>query len=147
MYVGQGLNKISSLNKWTFFLFFWYMNPNLLEYERPLMYSISIGYHARGMAEKANFRMSGVILEGHNSSKNPIKILIGNHHRYVSGDNLPDIYFITRLYIVACQAHPALVKIGPAVVPLFIFDSPLARIHVLDYKSVSVSCLVYVGQD
>ncbi len=27
-------------------------------------------------------------------------------------------------YIVACQAHPALVKIGPALVPLFIFDSP-----------------------
>ncbi len=32
------------------------------------------------------------------------------------------------LHIVACQAHPALVKIGPALVPLFIFDSLLARI-------------------
>ncbi len=39
-------------------------------------------------------------------------------------------------YIVACQAHPTLVNIGLALVPPFIFDSPLAHIHVLDYKSI-----------
>ncbi len=33
--------------------------------------------------------------------------------------------------IVVCQAHPALVKIGPVFVPSFIFNSPLARLHVL----------------
>ncbi len=46
-------------------------------------------------------------------------------------------------YIVACQAHPALIKIGQALVPLFIFDSLLARIHVLDYKSVRTTPPVY----
>ncbi len=47
--------------------------------------------------------------------------------------------------IVACQAHPALVKIGPVFVPLFILDSPLARIHVLGY-SLSVYYALCVSQ-
>ena len=44
-------------------------------------------------------------------------------------------HFNMGLYIVVCQAHPALVKIGPALVLLFTFDSLLACIHVLDYLS------------
>ncbi len=47
------------------------------------------------------------------------------------------------MYIMACHAHPALEKIGPALVPFFILDSPLACIHVLDYKSVRTSPPVY----
>ncbi len=44
---------------------------------------------------------------------------------------------LARDNIVACQAHPALVKIGPVLVQyFFIFDSSLACIHVLDYNSV-----------
>ncbi len=35
-----------------------------------------------------------------------------------------------KIYIVACQAHPALVEIGPVFVPLFIFDSPYTCIRV-----------------
>ncbi len=42
-----------------------------------------------------------------------------------------DPTLLARNNIVACQAHPALVKIGPVFVPLFIFDSLLACIHVL----------------
>ncbi len=37
-----------------------------------------------------------------------------------------------KVYIVACEAHSALVKIGLVFVPPFIFDSPLARIHVFN---------------
>ncbi len=46
---------------------------------------------------------------------------------------------IARQDIVACHAHPALVKICPALVPLFIFDSLLTPMHVLDYESVSTA--------
>ena len=34
---------------------------------------------------------------------------------------------------MACQAHPALVKIGPVLVQFFIFDSLLAHIHVWQF--------------
>ncbi len=45
-------------------------------------------------------------------------------------------------HIETCQAHPALVKIGPVFVSLFIFDSPLARIHILGYSlSVHRACI------
>ena len=59
----------------------------------------------------------------------------------------------TRQYY-GVPGSPCLIKLGQAFVLLFIFDSPLAGIHVLvDYKSVSVLCLVcvtsacLVGQD
>ena len=42
------------------------------------------------------------------------------------------------VYILPCQAHPALVKIGPVFAPSFFNNSPLACIHV----GVNGLCLV-----
>ena len=42
-------------------------------------------------------------------------LLLGLYIAIVHGQN------IYSLYIVACQAHPALVKIGPVLVPSFYF--------------------------
>ena len=52
------------------------------------------------------------------------------------------------MYIVACQAHPALVKIGP-VSSLFNFNSLLVRIHLVKPRSVPVcmSGLVHLIMD
>ena len=36
------------------------------------------------------------------------------------------LHNVLHQYMVACQAHPALVKIGPALVPLLIFEKPVS---------------------
>ncbi len=41
------------------------------------------------------------------------------------------LYLVLSKDIVSCQAHRALVKKGQVFVPSFIFDSMLARIHVV----------------
>ena len=45
------------------------------------------------------------------------------------------------LNILACQAHPALVKIGPVFMPLFNFNSPLDRIGLTDRVSLRLGRL------
>ena len=53
----------------------------------------------------------------------------GNLDKYWS-----DVIFLISsdfLYIVACQAHPALIKIGPVLVPSFNFNCLLVRIYVM----------------
>ncbi len=48
---------------------------------------------------------------------------------------------VMKVYIVECQAHPALVKIGLVVARLFIFNSLLVRLHLV--KVLRTACVCY----
>ena len=49
--------------------------------------------------------------------------------------------YLEHEYIVACQAHPALVKIGLILARLFYFNSFLVRFHLV--KVLRTACVCY----